>query len=197
MHQFDSPFFRLPIAMGSSRIQIRICQWGIKKGFIISNSRDYNEEGLKMTTVATNRQARHQYELFDKYEAGIALKGAEVKSLREGRTNLKGSFVRVMRGEAFLVNCHISPYSHIQDVRASEPTRLRKLLLKKSEIDRLAGQTARKGYTLVPLSIYFKKGLAKVEIAVARGKREFDKRETLKRRIAEREASRAIRGSKS
>ena len=149
-----------------------------------------------MGLIATNRQAHHKYELFDKYEAGIALKGAEVKSVREGRVNLKDSFVRIVRGEAFLVNCHISPYSHIQDIRLADPTRMRKLLLKRSEIDRLGGQISRKGHTAVPLSIYFKKGLAKVEIAVARGKREYDKRETLRRRIAEREAARAVKRRK-
>lgn len=148
-----------------------------------------------MTVVATNREARHKYELFDKYEAGVALKGAEVKSLREGRVNLKDSFVRIVRGEAFLFNCHVSPYSHIQDIRTADPTRQRKLLLKRDEIDRLSGQVSSKGRTIVPLSIYFKKGLAKVEIAVARGKREFDKRETLRRRIADREAARAIKSS--
>ena len=146
-----------------------------------------------MTLIATNRQAHHKYQIFDKYEAGIALKGAEVKSVREGRVNLKDSFVRIVRGETFLVNCHISPYSHIQDIRLADPTRMRKLLLKRTGIDRLAGQLSRKGHTIVPLSLYFKKGLAKVEIAVARGKREYDKRETLRRRIAEREAQRAIK----
>lgn len=146
-----------------------------------------------MTVIATNRQARSQYELFDKYEAGIALKGSEVKSIREGRVNLKDSFVRIVRGEAFLFNCHISPYSHIQNVLLAEPTRSRKLLLKRSEIDRLSGQVVRKGHTIIPLSIYFQKGLAKVEIAVARGKKEYDKRETIRRRIADREAQRAMK----
>lgn len=149
-----------------------------------------------MTVIATNRQARHKYELFDKYEAGIALKGSEVKSLREGRVNLKDSFVRILRGEAFLINCHIPAYSHIQNVNLAEPTRMRKLLLKRSEIDRLSGQISRKGHTLIPLAVYFKKGLAKVEIAVARGKREYDKRETIKRRIADREAQRAVKRRK-
>ena len=146
-----------------------------------------------MGLIATNRQAHHKYQLFDKYEAGIALKGAEVKSIREGRVNLKDSFVRIVRGEAFLFNCHISAYSHIQDIRFADPVRMRKLLLKRSEIERLSGQISRKGHTIVPLSIYFKKGLAKVEIAVAKGKLEYDKRETLKRRIADREAQRAMR----
>lgn len=149
-----------------------------------------------MTLIATNRQAHHKYQLFDKYEAGIALKGAEVKSIREGRVNLQDSFIRIVRGEAFLMNCHISPYSHIQDIRFADPIRMRKLLLKRIEIDRLSGQVSRKGHTIVPLSIYFQKGLAKVEIAVARGKREYDKRETLRRRIAEREAQRAVKRRK-
>ncbi len=148
---------------------------------------------MKTEPVATNRQAYHKYEISEKYEAGIALRGSEVKSIREGRVNLKDSFVRIVKGEAFLFNCHISPYSHIQNIELAEPTRLRKLLLKKAEIDRLNGQTTRKGYTIVPLAVYFKKGLAKVEIAVARGKQEFDKRETIKRRIDDREARRAIK----
>ena len=143
--------------------------------------------------IATNRQASYKYQLFDKYEAGIALKGSEVKSIREGRVNLKDSFVRILKGEAFLFNCHISPYSHIQDIRFADPTRMRKLLLKRSEIERLTGQLSRKGHTIVPLSIYFKKGLAKVEIAVAKGKQEFDKRETIRRRIDDLEARRAIK----
>lgn len=148
---------------------------------------------MKSEPVATNRQAHHKYEIFDKYEAGIALRGSEVKSIREGRINLKDSFVRIIKGEAFLFNCHISPYSHIQNIQLAEPTRLRKLLLQKVEIDRLNGQVARKGYTIVPLAVYFKKGLAKVEIAVARGKQEFDKRETIKRKMDDREARRAMK----
>ena len=149
-----------------------------------------------MQPIATNRQASHKYQLFDKYEAGIALRGAEVKSVREGRVNLKDSFVRIIRGEAFLMNCHVSPYSHIQSIQDSDPTRMRKLLLKKPEIARLSGQTSRKGYTIIPLSVYFKKGLVKLEIAVARGKLEFDKRETIRRRIDEREAERAMKRRK-
>ena len=146
-----------------------------------------------MTEIAVNRKARHDYFLYDKFEAGIALKGFEVKSIREGRVNLKDSFVRVIRNEAFLFNCHITPYSHIQSHAEVDPTRSRKLLLKKSEIDRLAGQTSQKGFAIVPLSLYFKKGLVKVEIATAKGKKEFDKRETIKRRIHERESAAAVK----
>ncbi len=149
-----------------------------------------------MALIAENRQAKQKYELFDRYEAGIALRGSEVKSIREGRINLKDSFVRIVRGEAFLFNCHISAYSHIQDIRTADPVRMRKLLLRRDEIERLNGQLSRKGHTIVPLSVYFKKGLAKVEIAVAKGKQEFDKRETIRRRIAEREAQRAIKRRK-
>ena len=147
-----------------------------------------------MKVIATNRQARHKYELFEKFEAGIVLQGFEVKSLREGRVNLSDSYVRILRGEVFLIHCHISPYSHIQNINLADPVRSRKLLLRQDEIDKLKGVTASKGRTIVPLSIYFKQGLAKVEIAVARGKQEFDKRETIKRRIADREASRAMKG---
>ena len=149
-----------------------------------------------MTVIATNRQAQHKYQLFERYEAGIALRGSEVKSVREGRINLKDSFVRIVRGEAFLVNCHIGAYSHIQDIRTADPIRMRKLLLNRRELDRLGGQLSRKGHTIVALSVYFKKGLAKVEIAVAKGKQEFDKRETIRRKIATREAERAIKNRK-
>lgn len=148
-----------------------------------------------MNVIATNRQAHHKYEIFDKYEAGIVLRGFEVKSVREGRVNLKDSYVKILHGEVFLINCHISPYSHIDNINLAEPTRARKLLLKQAEIDRLNGQLSRKGHTIIPLSIYFKKGLAKVEIAVAHGKLEFDKRETIRRRIADREAQRAVRNA--
>ncbi|MFA6599421.1 MAG: SsrA-binding protein SmpB [Candidatus Omnitrophota bacterium] len=143
--------------------------------------------------VATNRKARYDYFLFEKYEAGIALKGCEVKSIREGRINLKESFVRIIRGEAFLMNCHITPYSKIQGYVEIDPIRSRKLLLKKVEIARMEGKVAQKGFSIVPVSVYFKKGRAKVEIAVAQGKKQFDKREDIKRRIHDRETEAAIK----
>ena len=146
-----------------------------------------------MTEIATNRKARHDYFLFEKFEAGIGLRGFEVKSIREGRVNLKDSFVRIIRGEAFLFNCHITPYSHIQGHAEADPTRSRKLLLKKAEINRLAGQVLQKGTAIIPLALYFKKGLVKLEIAVAKGKKQFDKRETIKRRMHERESAAAIK----
>src|SRR3989338_8217850 len=128
-----------------------------------------------MKPIAVNRQASFDYFLYERFEAGIVLSGSEVKSIREGRVNLKDSFVRIMMGEAFLFNCHISPYSKIQGHVEIDPTRYRKLLLKKAEIDRLAGQVGQKGHAVVPLSIYFKGGLVKVEIATAKGKKQFDK----------------------
>lgn len=145
------------------------------------------------TIVAENRKARFDYFISDKFEAGIKLVGCEVKSIREGKVNLKDCYVRMMNGEAFLVNCHISPYSHIQghvdiDARAS-----RKLLLKREELDRLTVLTAQKGYAIIPLLMYFKKGRVKIEIALGKGKKEFDKRDAIKQRIHDRESSAAIK----
>jgi len=142
--------------------------------------------------VATNRQARFQYTLFDAYEAGIELKGCEVKSLREGKASIKESFARVDKGEVFLYNMHIPPYEYA-NINQPDPKRLRKLLLKKSEINKLAAQTSQRGFTIVPTKVYFKKGFAKVEIALAKGKRQFDKREVMKKREVEREVRRSLR----
>jgi len=142
--------------------------------------------------IAVNRQARHEYYILETYEAGISLKGSEVKSLREGRVNLKDSFARINKGELFLFNAHISPYSFDQQ-KGYEPKRTRKLLLHRPEINSLVGRVGEKGLTLIPLRMYFKRGKAKVEIALAKGKKFYDKRETLKRRDAEREIRRSIR----
>ena len=146
-----------------------------------------------MTKIAVNRKASHDFFLYDRYEAGICLTGYEVKSLREGRVNLKDSFVRIIRDEAFLFNCHISPYSRIQGHVDVDPLRSRKLLLHREEINKLIGHGARKGYAIVPLSLYFKKGKAKVEIALAKGKKSHDKRESIKKKIHDRESSSAIK----
>ncbi len=140
-----------------------------------------------------NRKARHDFFISDRFEAGIALLGCEVKSIREGRVNLKDSFVRVVRNEAFLFNCHITPYSKIQGHTGIEATRTRKLLLNRSEIEKILGKTSQKGYTVVPLQMYFKKGRVKVEIGLAQGKKEYDKREAIKRRIHDRESAAAIK----
>jgi SsrA-binding protein len=142
--------------------------------------------------IASNRKAYHDYFVLQKMEAGIALTGTEVKSLREGRVNLKDSYVAVERGEAFLVAVHISPYSH-GNRENHDPERKRKLLLHRREIDRLQGQIVEKGLTIVPLRLYFKGGRVKAEIAVVRGKKLFDKRETEKRRELEREAAAAMK----
>lgn len=148
-----------------------------------------------MKAVIRNRRAYHDYFIEDTVEAGIVLQGTEVKSLREGKANLQDSYVAVKDGEAFLLNCHISPYSH-GNIANHEPVRTRKLLLKRREIEKLAGRVARKGYSLVPLKLYFKGPYAKVEVGLARGKKLFEKRETLKEKEARREIDRAVKSGK-
>lgn len=143
--------------------------------------------------IAENRKAHYDYFIHDKYEAGIRLLGHEVKSIREHRVNLKDSYVRIMKEEAFLVNCHISPYSRIQGHQEVDPTQTRKLLLHRSEINRLMGQMGRKGHAVIPLRMYFKKGKVKVEIAVGEGKKQYDKRDAIKKRIHDRESASAIK----
>jgi SsrA-binding protein len=145
-----------------------------------------------MKTVCQNRKAYHDYSIHEKYEAGIVLLGTEVKSLREGRANLKDSYVAFKDGEAFLMNCHISPYSH-GNIMNHDPLRTRKLLFHKKEIEKLLGKVAEKGYTLVPLRIYFKGPYAKVEVALAKGKRVYEKRERIKEREVKRELERALK----
>jgi SsrA-binding protein len=142
--------------------------------------------------IAVNRKARRDYEIIESFEAGMALKGTEVKSLREGRINFKDSYARIQGGEVYLVNAHISPYSH-GNLQNHDPLRERKLLLHKFEIKRLTGKTEEKGLTLVPLRAYFIKGRAKIELGLARGKKHFDKRETIKRRVVDREIERELK----
>ncbi len=137
--------------------------------------------------VSTNREAYHNYHIVETYECGIALTGTEVKSIRDGRCNLKDAYGLIRNGEAWLLNAHISPYSH-GNRENHEPTRTRKLLLHKAEIERLIGKAQEKGLTLVPTKMYFKNGRIKVELAIARGKKLYDKRETERRREADREA---------
>ncbi|MFQ5579761.1 MAG: SsrA-binding protein SmpB [Nitrospiria bacterium] len=143
--------------------------------------------------VTKNRKAFHDYFITDSLEAGIALLGTEVKSIRDGRINLKDSFARLEKGEIYLYNCHISPYRH-GNLENHEPTRRRKLLLKRREIDRFIGQTQQKGLTLIPLKVYFKRGRAKVELGLAKGKKMYDKRETEAKKTAQREMEKAVRG---
>ena len=142
--------------------------------------------------LADNRKAHHDYHILHTYEAGIVLLGTEVKSIREGRVNLRESFARVEGGEVFIYNIHVSPYSH-RGYADHEPTRRRKLLLHKSEIRRLIGKTVERGMTLVPVRMYLKNGRVKVVVGVAKGKKLYDKRETLRLREAERETRRAIK----
>lgn len=136
--------------------------------------------------VTKNRQAFHNYEIIDSYEAGIVLEGTEVKSIREGRINLKDSYAQVKDGELWLTNCHISPYPQAS-FSQHDPVRPRKLLLHARQIAKLTGEITRKGLTIVPLSVYLLGGRIKVEIAVARGKQSFDKRETERRKTVERD----------
>lgn len=142
--------------------------------------------------ICVNRQARHNYFIDEVFEAGLVLVGSEVKSLRDGKANLVDSYARIHKGEAFLVNSHISAYPGANQFN-HEPTRLRKLLLHQREIERLTGKTKERGLTLIPLKLYFKNGRAKVELGLARGKKNYDKRETLKRHEAAREMDRSIR----
>ncbi len=142
--------------------------------------------------VCQNRKAYHDYHIEETVESGIALLGTEVKSLREGKANLKDSYVLIKDDEAFLLNCHISPYSH-GNILNHDPLRTRKLLMHREETDKLLGKAVTKGYTLIPLKIYFKGSFAKVEIGVAKGKRLFEKRETIKEREAKREIDRAMK----
>lgn len=143
--------------------------------------------------IAENRKARHDYHVLDTVEAGVALLGTEVKAIREGRINLRDSFARVERGEIWLMNVHISPYSHTGYAHHEE-RRQRKLLLHREEIRKLAGKVSEKGLTLVPLQVYFKNGRVKVALALVKGKQAHDKRETIRRREVERETRAAVKG---
>ena len=145
--------------------------------------------------AAVNRGASHKYFLLEKFEAGIMLRGTEVKSIRSGQVQLKDAYGLVKDGEAWLLNAHIGPYEH-GNIFNHEPLRTRKLLLHSEEIRKLIGKTQQKGLTLIPTRIYFRKGKAKCELALARGKQEWDKRETERRRTADKEAREAIARSR-
>ncbi len=146
---------------------------------------------MSIKVVATNRKARHDYFLLDTYEAGISLMGSEIKSIRAGQISIKEAYVRVDGEEAWLVDAHIAPYNQASHYN-HEPRRPRKLLLHKKEIRRLYDEVRRKGVTIIPVRVYLKGGRAKVEIAVARGKRKYDKRQEIARRDAQREIERHI-----
>lgn len=142
-------------------------------------------------TIATNRKARHDYHIDDTFEAGMVLTGTEIKSIRAGRVNLRDSYATVKEGELWLLNAHIAPYD--QGTYANhEPRRPRKLLMHRREINRIAGKLQEKGFTLVPLRLYMKNNLAKVELGLARGKKQYDKRAALRQRETRREIDRAV-----
>ena len=147
------------------------------------------EDGKKV--VATNRKARHEYEILDTFEAGLVLKGPEVKSLREGKVGFQDAYARLEGGEVWLHSLHISPYEQANRFN-EDPLRPRKLLLNRHEIRRLVGHVEEKGLTLIPLQIYFRRGYAKITLALARGRKLYDKREKLKRKTQDDEARRAV-----
>lgn len=147
---------------------------------------------MAVKTVTENRKARHEYHIMETFEAGLALTGTEVKSLRAGKANLQDSFARVDNGELMLYNMHISPYEQGNQFN-HEPKRTRRLLMHKQEIMRLLGKTREKGLALIALKVYFKNGLAKVELALAKGKKLYDRREDIAARDARREIDRAVK----
>jgi len=148
--------------------------------------------GQEEKNVCVNRKARHDYFIEETYEAGLVLRGSEVKSLRDGKAHLKDSYARILKGEAFLLNAYISPYPAANQFN-HEPDRTRKLLLHKQEIRRLTGRVKERGLTLIPLRLYFRDGKAKVELGLARGKKLYDKRETLRKKAAQREVERSLK----
>ena len=154
--------------------------------------KEKTDRELAQSSIAENRKAYHDFHLFETFEAGVVLLGTEVKAIREGRANLRDSFARVENGEGFIYNLNISPYSH-RGYAEHEPLRRRKLLLHRHEIRKLVGKTVEKGMTLVPVRMYFEKGRVKVAVSLAKGKKEYDKRETIKRRDADRETRAAIK----
>ena len=145
--------------------------------------------------IASNKKAFHDYFIVQKFEAGLVLNGTEVKALRDGKANLKDAYVIFKEGEAFLFGAHVSPYSH-GNIQNHEPERTRKLLLHRNEIEKLRVQTVEKGLSIVPLRLYFKGSRVKVEIAIVRGKKQYDKRETERTREADREAAQAMKSSR-
>ena len=151
------------------------------------------EKERTASTIALNKRARHEYFIEDKYEAGMALQGWEVKSLRAGKAQITEGYVLIKDGEAWLIGSHFSPLKTVSTHIVADPTRTRKLLLHRSELDRLVGAVERKGHTVVPLALYWKKGKVKLEIGLAKGKQSHDKRHTEKDRDWEREKGRIMR----
>lgn len=152
-----------------------------------------SKKNTDSNTIALNRKARYDYVIEDQYEAGIVLEGWEVKSLRDGRAQLKESYVSVYKGEVYLLGAHFSPLASASTHVNPQPTRQRKLLLHHREISKLIGATEREGYTIVPLSMYWLRGRAKLKIALAKGKKQYDKRETVKQRDWDRQKHRLLK----
>lgn len=152
----------------------------------------YTFGAMSDASIAVNRKAFHDYAIEDRVEAGLVLTGTEIKSIREGRVNLRDAYVRPINGELWLWNAHIAPYNAGNRYN-HEPTRSRKLLLHRKQIDSLAGKVQSKGYTLIPLRMYLKHGLAKVEVGLGRGKKSYDKRDSIAEREANREIQRALK----
>ena len=147
--------------------------------------------------ILKNKKAFHDYFIEDKYEAGIVLKGWEVKSIRSGKGHLKESYVVIKGGEIYLIGCHISPITSISNHITPDPTRSRKLLLNSREIKKLIGNVERAGYTIVPLNMHFSKGRIKLEIGLAKGKKQYDKRESLKQKDWQKEQARILKNKKN
>ena len=166
---------------------------GVKRAASRSPAALHDSQEPVIRTVARNRRARHDYDILEVFECGIALKGAEVKSLRLGQASLQDAYARIEDGELWLLGAHLAPYEYASGYGRFDPVRPRKLLLHRRQIDELAGRVAQKALTLVPLSLYFKDGLAKVELALARGRRLYDKRHAIAERDTTREAQRVIR----
>ncbi|HEY9676026.1 MAG TPA: SsrA-binding protein SmpB [Waterburya sp.] len=152
-----------------------------------------SDQSESYKVIADNRQARFLYEILETYEAGIELKGTEVKSIRQGKVNLQDGYALIRNGEAWLLNVHISPYQKATDYFNHDPRRTRRLLLHKKEIRKLIGKVEQQGLTLVPLKMYFKRGLVKISIALGKGKKLHDKRESLKERQDKRDMARAMK----
>lgn len=148
---------------------------------------------MSKQVIANNKKAWHEFFIEDTYEAGIVLKGTEVKSIRQGKVSIKESYCEIRNGEVFIVGMHISPYEQSNTFYTIDPLRSRKLLLSKREINKLIGKTTEKGYTLIPLRVYIRKNLVKVEIAIAKGKKLYDKRETLAKKDAQRRIERTLK----
>lgn len=148
---------------------------------------------MSKQVIANNKKARHEFFIEDTYEAGIVLKGTEVKSIRQGKVSIKESYCEIKNGEVFIVGMHISPYEQSNTFYTIDPLRSRKLLLNKREINKLIGKTTEKGYTLVPLRVYIRKNLVKVEIAIAKGKKLYDKRDTIAKKDAQRRIERTLK----